>query len=133
MTDLADRYGTASRRQRWTVLAVGGSAAMVVLVFVLWSFLHQADPEVRSRLLRYDVVSQHEATAELTVVRAAEDVVATCRLRALAADHSVVGEATETVSSGPTSQALRVRLRTEREAVSVASDGCTAPGQTRPR
>jgi hypothetical protein len=133
VTDLADRYGRTSSRQRWLVGGVGGVVAAVVLGFVLWSFLDQADPEVRSRLTRYDVVSTHEAVADLTVVRASPGVVATCRLRALARDHSVVGEVTEQIDSGPTRQGLRVRLRTEREAVSVVSEGCTAPGQSRPR
>jgi hypothetical protein len=133
VTDLAERYGTASRGQRWVVSAAAAVAALVVLVFVVWSFLDEADPEVRSQLTSYDVPGPHEATAELTVVRASPDVVATCRLRALAADHSVVGETEVTVGSGPERRAVEVTLRTEREAVTVASDGCTAPGQTRPR
>jgi hypothetical protein len=133
VTDLAHRYGTGSRRRRRVLVVVGGAVVLAVLATVLWSFADQADPEVRSRLIRYEVVSPREATAEITVVRATDEVVATCRLRALAADHSVVGESTHQVESGPTSAVLRVTLRTEREAVSVVSDGCTAPGQSRPR
>ena len=133
VTDLADRYGTTSTQQRWTVLGVGGTALLVVLAFVIWSFVDQADPEVRSRLTGYDVVSPHEATGDLTVVRASEGVVATCLLRALAADHSVVGESTQEVGSGPVEQALRVTVRTEREAVTVVSEGCTTADQQRPR
>jgi hypothetical protein len=133
VTDLADRYGTTRYRQRWAVAAIGGGLALVLLTVVLWSFLDQADPEVRSRLTRYDVISPREASADIQVVRADDSVVATCRLHALAVDHSVVGEHTEVVDAGPPSQVLRVTLRTEREAVSVVSRGCTAPGQPRPR
>ncbi|HET6693775.1 MAG TPA: DUF4307 domain-containing protein, partial [Pedococcus sp.] len=120
-------------RRRWTVGGIGAALVLAVAAFVVWSFLDQADPEVRSRLVSWEVVSPHEATAELTVVRDSADVRATCELHALAADHSVVGETTERVESGPTSQSVRVTLRTEREAVSVVSEGCTASGQPRPR
>jgi hypothetical protein len=133
VTDLADRYGSTSSRQRRTVLVLSGVAALVVLVLVVWSFVDHADPEVRSQLTRYDVVSPHEATADLTVVRQSEEVAATCLVQALASDHSVVGESTQEVASGATEQVLRVTVRTEREAVSVVSEGCTTPDQPRPR
>ena len=133
MTDLADRYGTAGRHRRWLVAGIGTAVALVVLAVVLWGFVDHASPEVRSGLIRYDVVSPHEATGDIQVIRSSDEVVATCRVHAVAADHSVVGESTQQVDSGPTSQVLRVSVRTEREAVSVVSDGCTTPAQSRPR
>lgn len=131
MTDLVERYGAPSTRSRWTVGGIGAALLLVVVAVTLWSYVDQADPEVRSALVRYDVVSANEATGDLTVVRSSPDVPATCDLQALAADHSVVGEVTERVESGPASQTVRITLRTEREAVTVVSQGCLAPGQRR--
>ncbi len=133
MTDLAARYGTARPRHRLLVAGIGGGLAAVLLAVVIWSFVDRSVPQVRSQLVRYDVVAVHRAVADLTVVRADSSVVATCRLQAVARDHSVVGEVTEVVDSGPASQTLRVELRTEREAVSVVPQGCTTPDQNRPR
>ena len=133
MTDLAERYGATSRQRRWLVAGIGSAVALVVLAVVVWSFVDHSRPEVRSGLIGYDVVSPREATAELQVVRSSDAVAATCRLHALAADHSVVGELVHAVESGPTSQVFELRLRTEREAVSVVSEGCTTPAQSRPR
>jgi hypothetical protein len=79
------------------------------------------------------VVSDHEARALFQVVREHRTTEAVCRLQALAEDHAVVGEVTMRVADGPEDQTLSFPIRTERRATSVASLGCTAPGQPRPR
>ena len=133
MTDLATRYGTARASRGRLVGAIGAAVAAVVLGVVVWSFVDQSAPQVRSQLLRYDVVGPHLAVADLTVVRSDSSVEATCLLQAVAGDHTVVGEVSQVVDSGPVSQTLRIELRTEREAVTVRPQGCTTPDQPRPR
>ncbi len=135
MTDLAARYGRGPRSSRRSnlVLAVAAVAGVALVAVTIWAFLVQAAPDVRSTLQTYDVRSENEVVAELVVARADPGVRATCKLHALAEDHSTVGRASETVDSGPARQVLEVRIATERRAVSVVSDGCTSPDQNRPR
>ena len=133
MTDLAERYGSGSHHRSNLVLAVAALAGVVLVAVTIWSFVAQADPDVRSTLRTYDIRSEHEVVAELVVVRGDADVRATCRLHAVAEDHSTVGRAEEVVDSGATTQVLEVTIATERRAVGVVSDGCTSPGQNRPR
>ena len=54
---------------------------------------------------------------------------ARCVVRALADDHSVVGE----VAFTPVDGRNEVVIRTERRATSADLVGCTAEGQSRPR
>ncbi len=101
--------------------------------FLGWTVLFHGDPEVRSQLTTFDVVSDHEAQALFQVVREHRTTEAVCRLQALAEDHAVVGEVTLPVVDGPEEQAVPLSIRTERRATSVTSLGCTTPGQPRPR
>ncbi len=138
MTDssvLAERYGrgSASRRRTNLVLAVAALAGVVLVAVTIWSFAVQADPDVRSSLRTYDVRSEHEVVAELVVARASSEVRATCRLHAVAQDHSTVGRAEQVVEAGPATQVLEVSIATERRAIGVVPDGCTSPDQNRPR
>ena len=135
MTDLAERYGRGPPASRRTnlVLAVAALAGVVLVAVTIWSFVDQADPDVRSTLQTYDLTSENEAVAELVVVRADSGVRATCKLHAVAEDHSTVGRATVAVEAGAPRQVVEVRIPTERRAVSVVSDGCTTPDQRRPR
>ena len=97
------------------------------------AFAVQADPDVRSTLRTYDVVSENEVRAELVVDRADSSVRATCRLHAVAQDHSTVGRVEQVVEAGEPTQVVAVTIATERRAVGVVSDGCTTPDQKRPR
>lgn len=133
MTDLAERYGTAPRRGVNAVLALAALAGVVLVAVTVWSFAVEASPQVRSTLTRYEVLSQHEVVADVVVVRDSPDRTATCRLEAVALDHSVVGRLEQVVDSGPERQTLRVRFPTERRAVGVVLKGCTTEGQARPR
>jgi hypothetical protein len=75
------------------------------------------------------VQGEHAVTATYTVVRRDTGVRATCLLQALAEDHSVVGELTVPVTSGPAERQLRSTVRTERRAGSVALVGCSTSDQ----
>ena len=133
MSDLAYRYGMPGRTNRLVAgvlvaALVGGAGG-----FLGWTVLFHGDPAVRSQLLTYDVLSEHDAEALFQVVREDRTTEAVCRFQALAEDHAVVGEVTLPVTDGPEDQTLQVSIRTERRATSIASLGCTAAGQPRPR
>ena len=133
MTDLEQRYRGPSRAHRVVALVV--VAAMVVsgIGFLGWSVFFHSTPEVTSRLTAFHVIDDHEVAGDITVSRASQFVEASCRLRAIAEDHTVVGEVTVPVVDGPETQTHRVPIRTERRATSVELVGCTTPEQARPR
>jgi hypothetical protein len=107
-----------------TIVAVAAAA----LAWLAWAAWFHASPAVESELTSYDVVDDGSASAVVTVALA-DDVVASCRIRAFAEDHTTVGE----LAFEPVDGRNEVTLRTERRATSVTLLGCTAPGQPRPR
>ncbi|MEZ5098134.1 MAG: DUF4307 domain-containing protein [Nocardioides sp.] len=96
--------------------------------WVLWAAWFHATPQVSSELLGFTVTDDHQATATLRV-HLFEDVPARCVVRALAEDHTPVGEA----SLVPVEGVNEVAIRTERRATSVEKVGCTTADQARPR
>ncbi|PVG81685.1 DUF4307 domain-containing protein [Nocardioides gansuensis] len=127
-TDLSDRYGAPPAWRRPLLVVVGVLLALVFGAWLAWTAWFHSTPDVSSELVGYDVVSDHEATAVLEV-DVADGVEATCRVRALAADHTVVGDLAFT----PTDGRNEVVVRTERRATAVEKVGCTTPDQARPR
>lgn len=130
--DLADRYGT---RRPWGRRGAVLASVVVAVLFggwLAWTTLEQSDPEVSSELLGFEVTGQHSAEVKIAVkVRGGVDPsTARCLLRAYAADHTTVGEKVF-VPTG--SGRYTPSVRTEREATSVESVGCTTPTQNRPR
>ncbi len=99
--------------------------AAAAAVWLAWVVLFHGRPEVTSQMVGYHVHGEHSVTASYTVVRRDAGVRASCLLRALAEDHSVVGERTVPVTSGPTAVQLRSSVRTERKAGSVQLVGCS--------
>ena len=128
-TDLADRYGAPSPWGRGVLIGVVVVVAAAFLGWLGWTIWEQSTPDARSQLVGYDVVDEHAATATVDVRLRSDDVVATCRLRAYAEDHSVVGEKTFAPEDGRN----EVAVRTERKATSVELLGCTTPDQRRAR
>jgi hypothetical protein len=127
-TDLSSRYGTTGGRQRQLVIALCVVLAVAFLGWVAWAAWFHATPSVTSELASFKVVDAHEATAVVEVDHDPDANGAKCRVQAVAADHSVVGELT----FSPVDGRNEVTIRTEREATSVAKLGCTADGQSRP-
>ena len=127
-TDLADRYGVPSRWRRPATIGIAVALAVVSLGWLAWTVWFHSTPAVTSSLVTFDVVSDHETRVRLDV-KLADDVEASCRLRALAEDHTTVGELAFTPVDGNN----EVVIRTERRATTVQKLGCTAPGQPRPR
>ena len=127
-TNLAERYGAPSPVRRRLVVTAIGLVVVVLAGWLVWTALFHASPEVESDFVAYDVVDDSRATAVVSV--SLEDgVVASCTLRALADDHSTVGE----LAFEPVDGRNDVTVRTERRATSVTLLGCTAAGQPRPR
>ena len=129
---LAERYGVAAP---WRRRALVAASAVIVLIFgtwLVWTIYERSTPEVTSELETFSIDSDYSASAVLVVVLDSDDLRATCTLRALAEDHSTVGELTFTPD--PTEgQRQAQTIRTDRRATSVTSLGCTAPGQDDPR
>ena len=134
MTDLAERYGAPSTGRRKAVVAVVVVLVCAALSWLAWVMLSHGRPLVQSDLVGFERVDEHRVEATFTVVRRDADVAASCLVRALAADHSVVGELDVAVGpGGATRQNIERTLRTEREATSVELVGCRTDGQTRRR
>ncbi|RYP88249.1 DUF4307 domain-containing protein [Nocardioides guangzhouensis] len=128
-SDLAERYGTHRRGRRTALVAVSVVVAVAFLSWLAWATWFHSNPAVESDLATYKIVGQHEASAVVDVVLGDEAQDPSCRLRALAEDHSVVGE----LAFAPTDGRNTVSVRTERVANSVELLGCTADGQPRPQ
>ena len=104
---------------------------VVALVFggwLAWTTVFHATPAVSSEIGGWEVVDDGSVDAVVSV-DLEEGVVASCLVRAYAADHSTVGE----VAFEPVDGRNEVTVRTERRATSVTLLGCTAPDQPRPR
>jgi hypothetical protein len=125
--ELAERYGAGGRSRRPLVVALAVVLAVALGSWLTWVMLFQSRPEVTSQLVGYEVQGEHRATATYSVVRRGADVRASCLLRALSDDHTVVGELTVPVTSGPTSVQITSTVRTVREAGSVQLLGCSTP------
>jgi hypothetical protein len=126
--DVADRYGRPQPWRRTAVVVGSGLVGVLGLVWLAWATLFHASPAVSSELVSWEVVDDNAVTARIDVVlRGSPD--ATCEVRAIAADHTVVGEASFTPADGRN----EVPVRTERRASAVENVGCTTPDQHRPR
>jgi hypothetical protein len=133
VTDLEQRYRGPSRVYRLVALVLIAALALSGVGLVGWTVFFHSTPQVQSRLTAFAFPDDHTAVANLTIVRESQFTDASCRLRAIAEDHTVVGEVAVPVVDGPAEQSIRVEIRTERRATSVQSLGCTTPDQRRPR
>ena len=133
MTDLQERYGSPRRTTQVVALVLVVALVASGVSFLAWAVLFQSTPAVTSQLSTWKVVNEHSVVANITVGRDSQFTEASCRLRAIAEDHTVVGEVNVPVTDGPEKQSLQVEIRTERRATSVENIGCTSPDQARPR
>ncbi len=125
---VADRYGRPAPWRRTAVVVGSGIVGVLGVTWLGWATLFHASPDVSSELVGWEVVDDHAVTAEIDVVlRGGSD--ASCVVRAVSADHTVVGEATFVPEDGRNV----VSVRTERRPTSVENVGCTTPDQHRPR
>jgi Domain of unknown function (DUF4307) len=132
---LTERYGTPSPVARRALVAVVVLVGAAFLGWLGWTALSHGNPEVTSELVTFTVDDEHQVTAQVDVRIDDQDVVATCLLRAIAEDHTVVGELHFEVRASDLEDGnvLEREIRTERRATSVDPVGCTTAGQQRPR
>lgn len=126
--DLSDRYGTGRSRQRVVVVSIAVAVSVVFLGWLAWATWSHSTPDVSSQLGNYKVIDVHTVKVSADI-HLEDDVEANCLVRALAADHAVVGE----LNFRPDDGHNEVTVRTEREATSVDLVGCTTKDQNRPR
>ncbi|WP_372736570.1 DUF4307 domain-containing protein [Nocardioides sp.] len=129
---LSQRYGVPADSRRPTLIVVALVLTVVFGGWLTWVIIDVTQAPVTSKLETFSILDDSTVTATLVVILADRDVEATCRLRALAEDHSTVGELAFTPDPDAGSRQV-VEIRTERRASAVQSLGCTAPGQPRPR
>ncbi len=134
MTDLmTERYGRTSPRRRALVILVSGLVGVVGLAWLGWAAWFESTPDVQSSMKTFRVIDGHGVEATISVKTRASSVQASCRVRAYAFDHSVVGERNVKVGGTTGTVRLVVPFRTERPATSVELVGCTSSDQARPR
>ena len=133
VTDLQERYRSPRPTTRVVALVLIVALVGSGMSFLAWAVLFHGTPAVSSQLATWEIRDDNLAVANISVDRESQFVEASCRVRAIAADHTVVGELTVPVTDGPEQQSLEVEIRTERVATTVENLGCTAPGQPRPR
>ncbi len=130
----AGRYPDRERPgRRRGVIWASGLIGVIALGWLGWVIVDQSNPEVTSAMKSWKIIDDHTAEVSFTVLLREDDVRATCLVRALAEDHSPVGEANLKVPVGLTHQRVEGVVRTERRATSIELVGCKAPGQNSPR
>lgn len=127
-----DRYGAPAPWRRRVLIAACVAVALAFGGWLAWTSVSHSTPDVESALVGFETVDEHTATAVVDVEFGGDDVVATCLLRALAVDHSVVGELSFMAEPAGGTR-YEETVRTERRATSVDLVGCTTPDQSRPR
>ena len=132
---LTERYGAPSPVARRALVTVIVVVAAAFLGWLAWTAFFHGNPDVSSELVSFTVDDEHQVTARVDVRLDDEDVVATCLLRAIAEDHTIVGELHFDVRAADLEggNVLEREIRTERRATSVDPVGCTTTGQQRPR
>jgi hypothetical protein len=127
-----DRYGAPAPWRRRALVAASVVVALAFGGWLAWTATSHSTPDVESELIGFDTVDEHTSTAVVQVEFGSDDVEATCLLRALAEDHTVVGELSfpATPDEG---RRYEVTIRTERLATAVERVGCTTADQARPR
>lgn len=134
VTDLSERYGSPSATRTKALVALAVVVVGAGLSWLVWVMLVHGRPLVQSDITGFEVLDAHTTEASFTVVRRDAEVEASCLLRAVAGDHSIVGERDVVVGPGePTTTAETETIRTEREATSVEVVGCVAEGQKQRR
>ncbi|HEY1134546.1 MAG TPA: DUF4307 domain-containing protein [Nocardioides sp.] len=126
---LADRYGKRPTWRRKIVVPVFVVAALGGAAWSIWLAWFHGTPSVHSQILTWEVASDTEVSVRFDVALEGDEA-ATCRVRALAASHEAVGDASvEVTEPGVVTHAFRTFARAD----AVELVGCTTPSQKRPR
>jgi hypothetical protein len=128
---MPERYGQPAPWRRTAIIVASGLVGLLGLTWLGWTTVFHATPDVSSQLVGYEVVDDNGVRTTIYVSLAGDPVAmgVSCQVRAIAADHTVVGELGFTPEPGNN----QLVVRTERRATSVENVGCTTPDQHRPR
>ena len=129
---LADRYGAPSAAFRGLAYGIVGVLVALLAGWWAWAAWSEATPQVRSELVGFAIDDEHRSTASINVVYGDDFVTGTCTVRALAEDHTTVGETIVDLPL-PGGNPHQIDVRTERRATAVTLVGCATPDQPRPR
>jgi hypothetical protein len=127
-----DRYGAPAPWRRRALVTACAVVALAFGAWLLWTAVAHSTPEVESELVGFDTVDAHTTTADVQLDFGGDDVEARCLVRALAEDHSVVGELSFEATPADGTR-YHPTIRTERLATAVDLVGCTTADQSRPR
>ncbi len=125
----ADRERIRRRypRQRLSpaVLMVIGVVVLTLIGYVIWVAAHKANPPVTGRIDTFQVVSDNELRATMTVDRPDPAVAAKCFLVVQAVSYDRVGERWVEVPAGTERlTSVDVSLRTFKRGTAITVDSC---------
>ena len=121
---LQQRYGLAGRR-RGAWLAPALLLALVGGAWLLWSANHYAQPEIRSTLISFKASSAQEMVIRYSVAVKDPHKSHSCQLVARDYATNVVGEVTDQIPTGTSSETRTVKIPTRLLAVNAAVLNCT--------
>ena len=92
-----DRYGMKTSKG-WKLPAV--FFGIVGIIWILWAGLFHANPEFRTTLISFSIVSDEEVSIRYAVQRNNASTPATCTLQASDMDKNIVGEIEDEITPG---------------------------------
>jgi hypothetical protein len=121
---LAERYGRPSRGRSRVGVVVVAVLAVALGAWAIWAAIGQTSHAVSGIVRSYRVVSPHQISVSVQITRQSEAAVR-CTVRAVASDHSTVGETVVTVPAGHSGgTTLTVSVKTERLSAGAAIGRC---------
>ncbi len=107
------------------VLAVLGLVVLALVAYVVWVATSRANPQVSGRIDTFDVVSDNEMTATLTVDRPDPSVAAKCFVIVQAVTYDRVGELWVQVPPGTERlTTVPVSVRTFKRGTAITVESC---------
>jgi hypothetical protein len=126
--EIAQRYGTDRPRRRGLVIALAAVLGAAFLAWVAWAAWFHSDPAVNAAIVSYDVVGAHEMRVKVDAHFRDAEADGTCLVRAIAADHTVVGELNLSAADLREAKGSWIPIRTERRATAAELVRCTDSG-----
>jgi hypothetical protein len=121
---LPQRYGGARPRSR-TPIVLGTLLALALLAWAIWAGLASGNRPIDATVSSYDVVGTHEIKVKISAQFRNDSVDGTCLVRAIAADHTVVGELNLTADELRAERGSWIPIRTERRATTAEVVRCS--------
>ncbi|MBO0843098.1 MAG: DUF4307 domain-containing protein [Nocardioides sp.] len=126
---IAERYGTGRRRRPGVLLSVLIAVLVVIIAWFGWVLWIALNPKVSSGLETWVATSENSVSVTYVVRIHAKGAVPTCSVEAQDANEGVVGHLTFKAKPGRNT----VTFPTDRKALRVNWNSCTAPGQKDPQ